>query len=126
MADTKTNTFNMRVQLKYDTLANWSNNNPTLLAGEVALVTLGASATTGTATTPDNGTHPVLMKVGPGNFNSLPFTSALAADVYGWAKENELKFSKAGTGNDFYRDVKKEENDSTKEFLYNEILKLID
>ena len=32
--------LNTRVQLKYDTLANWSHNNPTLLAGELAIVSL--------------------------------------------------------------------------------------
>ena len=92
MADTKTNTFNMRVQLKYDTLSNWSEYNPTLLAGEVALVTLAdiGNAAGKTPTDPDNGTHPVLMKVGPGAFNSLPWMSALAADVHAWAKQANL------------------------------------
>ena len=83
------NILRTRVQLKYDTLANWSEKNPTLLAGELAIVSLGNSHTT---TTPDNGTHPILFKVGPGAFNSLPFASALAADVYGWAKLTEAEF----------------------------------
>lgn len=77
------NVINTRIQLKYDTLAEWTAKNPLLLAGELAIVTIGNSHTD---TTPDNGTHPVLFKVGPGNFNSLPFASALAADVYAWAK----------------------------------------
>lgn len=77
------NVINTRIQLKYDTLAQWTEKNPLLLAGELAIVTVGNSHTD---TTPDNGTHPVLFKVGPGNFNSLPFASALAADVYAWAK----------------------------------------
>lgn len=76
--------LNTRIQLKYDTLAQWQEKNPTLLTGELAIVSLGNSHTT---TTPDNGTHPILFKVGPGAFNSLPFASALAADVYGWAKK---------------------------------------
>lgn len=81
--------LNTRVQLKYDTLAKWTEKNPTLLAGELAIVSLGNSHTT---TTPDNGTHAILFKVGPGAFNSLPFASALAADVYGWAKLSEAEF----------------------------------
>lgn len=81
--------LNTRIQLKYDSLANWSTNNPTLKAGEVAIAYLANSHTT---TTPDNGTHPVMFKVGPGAFNSLPWTSALAADVYSWAKKSESEF----------------------------------
>lgn len=76
--------LNTRIQLKYDTLANWTKNDPELLAGELAVVSLGNSYTT---TTPDNGTHPILFKAGPGKFSTLPFASALAADVYGWAKK---------------------------------------
>lgn len=79
--------LNTRIQLKYDSLTNWLKNDPTLLAGELAIVSLGHSQTT---TTPDNGTHPILFKVGPGKFSTLPFASALAADVYGWAKQETL------------------------------------
>ena len=75
--------LNTRVQLKYDTFKNWTDYNPELLSGEVAIAILGNAHTT---TSPDNGTHPVVMKVGPGKYNSLPFVSALAADVYEWAK----------------------------------------
>ena len=77
-----------RIQLRYDSLANWTANNPLLKKGEVAIAYLATSHTT---TTPDNNTHPVLMKVGPGAFNTLPWMSALAADVYEWAKKNEVK-----------------------------------
>ena len=76
--------LNTRIQLKYDSFTNWKTNNPELLAGEVAIAYLGETQTT---TTPDNGTHPVMFKVGPGNFNDLPWSSALAADVYAWAKK---------------------------------------
>jgi len=90
------NILNVRLQLKYDSLENWARENPLLKAGEVAIAYLPPK---GNGEAPAATSEAVLMKVGPGNFNSLPFTSALAADVYGWAKENELKFSKAGTGN---------------------------
>lgn len=85
MADMKY--LNTRVRLKYDSLGDWTSKNPTLLEGELAIAYLGP---THTATTPDNGTHPVLFKVGPGKFNDLPWASALAADVYDWAKQTAL------------------------------------
>lgn len=77
--------LNSRLQLKYDSYENWSKaeNQKDLLPGEIAIAYLGPTHTT---TTPDNGTHPVLFKVGPGKFNTLPWASALAADVYEWAK----------------------------------------
>lgn len=83
MADMKY--LNTRVQLKYDSYENWSKaeNQKDLLPGEIAIAYLGP---THSATSPDNGTHPVLFKVGPGKFNELPWASALAADVYDWAK----------------------------------------
>ena len=99
MANTKI--INTRIQLKYDSYANWSKvdvagkgGNLVLKAGEIAIAYLGPSHTT---TTPDNGSHPVLFKVGPGAFKDLPWASALAADVYEWAKKNEVKTE--GDGN---------------------------
>ena len=80
-----TKTLNTRIQLKYDSYANWTTNNPTLLQGELAIAYLGPTKDD-SAVTPNNETHPVLFKVGPGQFNSLPWASALAADVHSWAK----------------------------------------
>lgn len=37
--------INTRIQLKYDTLANWENSNPVLKAGEVAIVAITAAPT---------------------------------------------------------------------------------
>lgn len=82
--------LNTRLQLRYDSLANWKEKNPLLKPGEMAIAYLAPSHTT---TTPDNGTHAVIFKVGPGNYNDLPFASALAADVYGWAKRSEEEFA---------------------------------
>lgn len=79
-----------RIQLKYDSLTNWTTNNPVLKSGEVAIAYLASSHTTPET---NNGTHPVMFKVGPGNFNSLPWTSALAADVHAWAKKSEADFT---------------------------------
>ena len=83
--------LNTRIQLKYDSYTNWTTNNPALRAGEVAIAYL----TTTNAVKPGEGDtqHPVLFKVGPGNFNDLPWTSALAADVHSWAKKTETEFT---------------------------------
>ena len=83
--------LNTRIQLRYDSFTNWQkgNNDGTkdrgalLKKGELAVAYLADAKTT---TTPDNGTHPIMFKVGPGYFNELPWASALAADVYAWAK----------------------------------------
>lgn len=83
--------LNTRIQLKYDSYTNWTTNNPALRAGEVAIAYL----TTTNAVKPGDGDtqHPVLFKVGPGNFNDLPWASALAADVHSWAKKTETEFT---------------------------------
>ena len=80
MATTKT--LNTRIQLKYDTFQNWITNNPTLLAGEIAVVEVP------TAQGSVSQVPAVLIKVGNGTdaFNDLAWGSALAADVYPWAK----------------------------------------
>lgn len=75
-----TKTLNTRIQLKYDSYARWTEKNPTLLKGEIAIATIEAA---------DNQAQnppTVLFKVGPGAFNSLDWVSAKAADVYSWAK----------------------------------------
>ena len=85
--------LNVRVQLKYDTYANWTTNNPVLKAGEMAIATIASGNTqeVNSVTPPQ-----VLIKVGDGSshYNSLPFVSAKAADVYSWAKaENKPTYS---------------------------------
>lgn len=78
-------TLKTRIRLKYDTLQNWTTNNPVLLAGEVAVVAIPANS----ETTVQQVTKPaIVFKVGDGTtaFNSLPYASGLAADVYAWAK----------------------------------------
>ena len=84
MATTKT--LNTRIQLKYDSYAEWKRINPTLLQGEIAIATIEAA---------DNQAQnppTVLFKVGPGEFNSLKWASALAADVHDWAKLSYADF----------------------------------
>lgn len=74
-----------RLLLKYDTYANWTTNDPILLAGELAVATIASGDTqkVNSVTAPQ-----VLIKVGDGSskYTELPFASGLAADVYGWAK----------------------------------------
>ena len=81
-------TFKTRILLKYDSYTNWTTNNPVLKAGEVAIATIvsGNTQQVNSVTAPQT-----LMKVGDGvsAYNSLPFVSALAADVYDWAKAAE-------------------------------------
>lgn len=101
MAETKY--LNTRIQLKYDSYNNWTTKNPTLLEGELAIAYLGQSHTSLESGAKN---HPVLFKVGAykldasGNktselakFNDLPWASALAADVYDWAKKENLAFA---------------------------------
>lgn len=83
--------LNTRVQLKYDSYKNWVEKNPTLLAGEVAIAYLPPRADIEhTNPAPAAVATATLMKVGPGAFNSLPWLSATAADVYAWAKQENL------------------------------------
>lgn len=88
--------LNTRIQLKYDSFTNWKNNNPTLLSGEVAIVSIESAPTQEV----DSVAPPqILFKVGPGAFNDLPWASGCAADVYSWAKQSGLSINKDGTGN---------------------------
>ena len=96
-----TNEIKTRILLRYDSLTNWTATDPVLKAGEIALVTTGPAKDTG-AVTPDSGAqHPLLMKVGDGThkFSELTWSSALAADVYAWAKQASLPVAKEGNGN---------------------------
>lgn len=81
--------LNTKIRLRYDSYTNWNTNNPTLLAGEIALVVPGDKVGT-VATAAD-----CLMKVGDGisAFNSLPWLSAVAADVHSWAKLSLADFN---------------------------------
>lgn len=87
MAITK---FNTRVQLKFDTWANWNSTTGKAfipLKGEVCICEIPAdTAATGEVLTE----KAYLIKVGDGTttFGSLPWLSAPAADVHAWAKKS--------------------------------------
>ena len=93
-----------RISLKIDTWANWSNEsvagqgaNLVLKRGEVGFVQIGndippITGTDGTALITNPNT--VMFKVGDGvtAFKNLSWSSALAADVYDWAKKPQDEF----------------------------------
>ena len=84
-----------RIQLKYDTLQNWTTNDPVLKAGEVAVVAIPTGQDV-SGTQVSQVTKPaIVFKVGDGTstFNELPYASGLAADVYAWAKKASLAVS---------------------------------
>ena len=88
--------LNTRIALKYDSYENWTLHNPTLLKGEIAIAELpvnankpGVGEPNAAGSTPAIQNAPnILIKVGDGTnpYNDLKFVSALAADVYSWAK----------------------------------------
>lgn len=81
-----------RIQLRYDSLANWTKNDPILKAGEIAIATIPAAAPA------NKQLPPVMFKVGNGTskFSELDWASALAADVYNWAKASARPTYKYG------------------------------
>ena len=83
-----------RLKLKYDTFANWEKIKTTFvpLKGEVCLVEVPD------AVDPIQNAPSILFKVGDGAsaFGDLQYGSALAADVYSWAKASGITVS----GND--------------------------
>ncbi len=87
------NKLNAKIQLRNDSLENW-NKNPTVILqqGEVGFVKIpGNNASTPT----------ILFKVGDGKtqFAKLPWVTALAADVYAWAKaENKPTYTASEVG----------------------------
>ena len=86
-----------RIALKYDSYANWTDDklgdnkgaNLVLLKGEIGICEIPANF----EANGDSRVMPtVLFKVGDGTkkFSELPWASAKAADVYGWAKASDV------------------------------------
>lgn len=78
-----------KIKLRYDTYAKWKTANPILEKGEIAVVEID------TKDPVNKMLPPIMFKVGNGQsnsegvklkFNDLNWSSALAADVYDWAK----------------------------------------
>ena len=83
-----------RLKLKYDTFANWEKVKTTFvpLKGEVCLIEVPNDVD------PIHNAPSIVFKVGDGTtaFGDLKYGSALAADVYSWAKASGITVS----GND--------------------------
>lgn len=77
------NTILGRIQLKYDTLANWNSSSLVLKTGEIAIAEVPNNAENSGLTPPAIG-----IKVGDGvhTFANLAWIQAVAGDVYTWAK----------------------------------------
>lgn len=77
------NTLKTRIQLKYDTIANWNSSSLVLKKGEIAIAEIPQS-TSGSGLTPPA----IGIKVGDGEktFANLAWIQATAGDVYDWAK----------------------------------------
>lgn len=112
MATTKT--IQTRIKNRFDTLDKWQDQGVSLLPGEIALVSV-TTQQIDQATGDVVNVPAVLMKVGEAKeynsdgsvkscktFSELPWVSALAADVYDWAKKADpstitVKYRTGGT-----------------------------
>lgn len=87
------NKLNAKIQLRNDSLDNWNKNSTVILQkGEVGFVEIPGN---------DASTPTILFKVGDGKtqFAKLPWVTALAADVYAWAKaENKPTYTASEVG----------------------------
>ena len=83
----------LRLKNKFDTLTNWTTNNPVLLAGEIALVDVSSVIDNEVEHVPS-----ILMKVGDGTktFTQLDWVYAKAANVHDWALAEEKPTYAAG------------------------------
>lgn len=89
-------TLNTRIKLRYASYSEWQSSTLTLLPGEVALCYVETNNSE-----VKNSAPTVLFKVGDGShsFKDLQWASARAADVYDWAKAENLEIERAGSGN---------------------------
>lgn len=94
--------INTRLMLKHDSLTNWNKSSVVLKPGEVGVAYVNVA----TKDAKGNIIHvpTALLKVGENvesstrTFKELPFVSALAADVYAWAKEAGFYIEVNGEG----------------------------
>lgn len=82
------NTLNTRIQLKYDTLANWITSTFKPLKGEVCIAEIPSTQEGSAGMTPPA----IGIKIGDGTktFNQLAWIQAVAGDVYSWAKHDSI------------------------------------
>lgn len=95
--------LNTRIKLRYASYTEWMASSVQLLPGEVAVCHIEANNSDIKNTAPT-----VLFKVGDGEhvFKDLKWSSARAADVYDWAKEeHKPTYTKSEVGLDKVRNV---------------------
>ena len=78
--------INTRILLKYDSYENWMASSFILKKGEAAICEMKNTVDQSAAPT-------ILVKFGDGShsFSQLPWSSALAEDVYAWAKADGIQ-----------------------------------
>lgn len=94
--------INTRLMLKHDSLTNWNESSLVLKPGEIGVAYVDVA----TKDSKGNVVHvpTALLKVGENvegstkTFKDLPFVSAVAADVYAWAKKEGIEVIDEGTG----------------------------
>ena len=94
--------LNTRIQLKRDTLTNWNESSLVLKPGELAVAYVDVATTDAKG----NIVHvpTAILKAGENKegstktFKELPFVSAIAADVYAWAKKEGIEVIDEGEG----------------------------
>ena len=74
-------TYNVRISSCFNTDSDWLAIDPVLLEGEIAIVSIKSDI--------PNTVPEVRIKSGDGvhKYSELPFISAMALDVYNWAKQ---------------------------------------
>lgn len=75
--------YDVRIRSRYDVESDWDAIDPVLLEGEIAVVHSKSDI--------PNSLPEIRFKCGDGvhNYSELPFVSALALDVYKWAKQKD-------------------------------------
>lgn len=82
-------TLNTRIKHKIDTLENWGTSEAILLAGELAIATIG------TAEGQITDVPTCVIKIGDGEhkWSELKYVYAQASDVYAWAKKAQPDYN---------------------------------
>ncbi len=81
-----------KIQLRYGTYSEWMNSEVILMLGEAAICAFPYSNTIVSSDLRPEHTPPAIgIKIGDGThyFYELPWVQAIAADVYGWAKDSQ-------------------------------------
>ena len=91
---TQGNEIMTRISLKFDSYENWQNSELVLLPGEMAICEIPGETKKLSDGTIVQTSPTVLFKVGSKDkkaFKDLPWASAKAADVYAWAKAENVE-----------------------------------